>query len=214
MAVRAAARDNPHMSEQHRQNSGPWGRLTGIGGRAAASTLRPVAGIVGKAAAAGVVVERRAVDLLLDSPELERTINVAVDSVRVQASLERALQSDNVKRLVDNLFDSGLLDQLVTRMFDTGLFDRVIDQMFDSGLFDRILERLLASDGLWNMIDEIAASDSVTAAISQQGLGFADQVTDQVRDRSRKADDWLERAARRLAHRPPRALPPEPEPGV
>jgi hypothetical protein len=64
------------------------------------------------------------------------------------------------------------------------------------------------------MIDEIAGSPAVTAAISQQGLGFADQVTDEVRTRSRKADDWLERAARRLAHRPPRVLPPEPDPGM
>jgi hypothetical protein len=86
--------------------------------------------------------------------------------------------------------------------------------MFDSGLFDRILERLVASDGLWQAVDEIAASPAVTAAISQQGLGFADQVTDQVRARSRKADDWLERAARRLAHRPPRVIPPEPDLGV
>ena len=202
------------MSEHHRPNSRPWALLTGIGGRAAASTLRPVTGVVGRAAAGVVVVERRAVDRLLDSSELERTLNAAVDSIRIQASLERALQSDNVKRLVDNLFDSGLLDQVVKRMFDSGLFDRVIAQMFDSGLMDRLLERLLATDGLWHMIDEIAGSPSVTAAISQQGLGFADQVTDQVRERSRKADDWLERAALRLAHRPPRVLPPEPDPGV
>ena len=202
------------MSEHHRPNPRPWALLTGIGGRAAASTLRPVTGVVGRAAAGVVVVERRAVDRLLESSELERTLNAAVDSIRIQASLERALQSDSVKRLVDNLFDSGLLDQVITRMFDSGLFDRVIDQMFDSGLMDRLLERLLATDGLWHMIDEIAGSPSVTAAISQQGLGFADQVTDQVRERSRKADDWLERAARRLAHRPPRVLPPEPDPGV
>jgi hypothetical protein len=202
------------MSENHRSSPRPWVLLTGIGSRAAASTLRPVTGIVGRATAGVIVVERRAVDRLLDSSELERAINAAVDSVRIQASLERALQTDSVKRLVDNLFDSGLLDQVITRMFESGLLDRVVAQMFDSGLFDRILERLVASDGLWQAVDEIAASPAVTAAISQQGLGFADQVTDQVRARSRKADDWLERAARRLAHRPPRVIPPEPDLGV
>ena len=51
----------------------------------------------------------------------------------------------------------------------------------------------------------------MTAAISQQGLGFADQVGDQVRGRSRKADDWMERAARRLIGRQPSALPAEPD---
>ena len=205
----------PHdMSENHRPTSRARVLFLDIPSRAAATTLRPLTGAMGRAAAAGIVVERRAVDLLLDSAELERALNAAIDSVRIQSSLERALHSDSVKSLVDNLFDSGLLDQVIARMFDSGLFDRVIAQMFESGAFDRILERLLASDGLWQLVDEIAASPTVTAAISQQGLGFADQVTDQVRDRSRKADDWLERAARRLAHRPPRALPPEPDPSV
>ena len=188
--------------------------LTGIGGRAAATTLKPFAGMIESAASVGVDIQRRAVDRLLDSSELERTLNAAVESPRIEASLERAFRADNVKRLVDNLFDSGLLDQVVARLFDTGLIDRVIDQVFDSGLFDRLLERVLASESLWRLIDEVAASPAVTAAISQQGLGFADQVGDEVRARSRRADDWVERAARRLIHRPPRALPPEPDPGT
>lgn len=203
------------MSENnHRPNPRPWDLLTGIGGRAAASTLRPVTGAMGRAAAVGVELERRAVDRLFDSSELERTLNVAIDSVRIQASLERALDTEGVKRLVDRLFDSGVLDQVVDRLFDTGLIDRVIDKVFDSGLIDRLLDRLLASDALWHMIDEIAASPAVTAAISQQGLGFADQVGDEVRARSRKADDRLERTARRLFHRSPRVTPPEPDPGM
>jgi hypothetical protein len=202
------------MSENEKPNSRARGLIGGIGGRAAATTLRPLTGMVEVAASVGVEVERRAVDRLLDSSELERVINAAVDSVRIQASLERALQSDTAKRLVDGLFDSGLLDQVVARLFDTGLIDRVIDKVFDSGLMDRILDRLLASDGLWHLIDEVAASPAVTAAISQQGLGFADQVGDEVRARSRKADDWMERAARRLVHRPPRALPPELDSGT
>jgi len=54
----------------------------------------------------------------------------------------------------------------------------------------------------------------VTAAISQQGLSFADQVGGEMRDRSRRADDWVERAARRLVHRQPRVGPPQPDPGT
>lgn len=202
------------MSENNQRPNSRLRMLTDIGGRAAATTLRPLTGVIGAAADAAVVVERRAVDRLMDSGELERTLNAAIDSVKIQASLERAFQTDSVKRQVDNLFDSGLLDQVVARLFDTGLIDRVIDKVFDSGLIDRILDRLLASEGLWHLIDEIAASPAVTAAISQQSLGFADQVGDEVRVRSRKADDWVERAARRLIHRPPRAIPPEPDPGT
>ena len=189
------------MSENNDRPSSRARVLIGIPGRAAVTTLRPLTGMVGRAAAAGVEVERRAVDLVFESAELERVLNAAVDSVRIQASLERALDSDGVRRLVD-------------RLFETGLIDDVIDRLFDSGVIDRFLDRLLASDALWRMIDEIAGSPAVTAAISQQGLGFADQVGDEVRARSRKADDWLERAARRLAHRSANVPPPEPDPGV
>ena len=75
----------------------------------------------------------------------------------------------------------------------------------------RVVDRVLESEALWHLIDEIAASPAVTAAISQQGLGFADQVGDDVRARSRKADDWMERAARRLIGRGSKELQAEPD---
>jgi hypothetical protein len=134
-------------------------------------------------------LQRRAVDRVLDSAELERIVIVAVDSAHVQEALRRALASDGARQLVDSLFDSGLID--------------------------RLLERLATSDALWRLIDTIAQSPAVTAAISQQGLGFADQVGEEVRQRSRHADDWLERTAHRLIHRRDKPLPPEaaPSPG-
>ncbi|MGH2883933.1 MAG: hypothetical protein ACRDPA_14770 [Solirubrobacteraceae bacterium] len=164
---------------------GPLGPLVGFGTRAATATLRPIAGAVGAAAEAGLSLERRAVDRVLESPELERVVVVAINSAHIQAALKQALESDGASQLIDSLFDSGVLDHF--------------------------FERLLASESLWNLIDEIAGSPAVTAAISQQGLGFADQVGDQVRDRSRKADDWMERAARRLIGRQARVLPAEPD---
>ena len=164
---------------------GPLGPLVGFGTRAATAKLRPIAGVVEAAAEAGLSLERRAVNRVLESDELERVVVVAINSTHIQAALRQALESDGAAQLIDSLFDSGLID--------------------------RFLDRLLASESLWNMIDEIAGSPAVTAAISQQGLGFADQVGDQVRQRSRKGDDWMERAARRLTGRHPRVLPPEPD---
>jgi hypothetical protein len=172
--------------------------LAGFGIRAAANTLRPFAGVMEAAAEAGLSLERRAVDRLLDSDEVERVVIVAINSTHLQEAMQKALASDGAAQLIDGLFDSGLLDRFFVRLFD-------------SGLLDRFLDRLLASEALWHMIDEIAASPAVTAAISQQGLGFADQVGDEVRTRSRNADDWMERAARRLIHRQPRVRPPQPD---
>jgi hypothetical protein len=175
------------MSDDRKTNSrlGVLGPFAGLSARAATATLKPVVGAVEAAADVGLSLERRAVDRVLESDELERVVVAAINSTHIQAALRQALVSDGAAQLIDSLFDSGLID--------------------------RFLERLLASESLWNMIDEIAGSPAVTAAISQQGLGFADQVGDQVRERSRKADDWMERAARRLIGRHPRALPAEPD---
>jgi hypothetical protein len=151
--------------------SGVMHGLTSIGTRAAAATMKPFAGPVNAAAEAGIGLQRRAIDRLLDSGELEHLLA----SPRLQAAVKQVVESDGAKMLVDTFFDSGL--------------------------FDRLVDRLLDSDALWHMIDEIAASPAVLAAVSQQGLGFADQVGSEVRGRSRKADDWLERAAHRLIRR-------------
>ena len=147
--------------------------LAAFGGRAAGTALRPMSGAMEAAAEAGINLERRALDRLIQSGELEGLLA----SPRLQAILELMLATDGAKRL--------------------------IDIFFDSGMFDRLVERLIASDSLWYLVDEIVASPAVTAAISQQGLGFADQLGGAVRERSRRADDWLERTARHVTHRRP-----------
>jgi hypothetical protein len=163
------------MANNHTRNSRsrPLKPLTDIGGRAAAATVRPLIGVVGAAAEAGISLEQRAVDRLLASGELEQLLA----SARFQAISGQVFRSEGAAQLIDTFFDSGL--------------------------FDRLLDRLLESDGLWRMIDVIAASPAVRAAVSQQGLGFADQLGESVRVRSRRADRRLERAADRLTGRHP-----------
>jgi hypothetical protein len=156
--------------------------LAHIGGRAASATLRPVTGAATAAVQAGVTLERRAVGRVLDSPEFERLFSATLDRPQIQASIKRALDSDGARQLIASFFDSGL--------------------------FDEFVDRLLASQGLWKIVDEVAASPSVSAAITQQSLGFADQVADDVRTQSRKADDLLERLANRLVRRHRGAIAP------
>jgi hypothetical protein len=160
------------------------GPIAEIGGRAASTTLKPFAGAMGAAVDAGISLERRAFDRVLDSSEIDRIILTTLDNPNIQAALDQALRSDGVARLIDSFFDSGL--------------------------FDRILTRVGESEALWQLVDRIATSPMVLAAVSQQGLGFADQVGDEVRGRSNRADDWLERAARRLIGRDPQKAQPDP----
>ena len=90
--------------------------------------------------------------------------------------------------------------QAVRRLLDSEELDYIVDMFFASGVLDRIVDELLESEALWRLVDEIAASPAVRDAITQQGLGFADQLAHQVRARSRHADGWLEtKAHRRLS---------------
>ncbi len=161
------------MADDHTQNSRSRSlkALTDIGGRAASAALRPLTGAVGTVADAGISLEQRAVDRLLEGGELERLLA----SARSQAIVAQVIESEGATQLIETFFDSGL--------------------------FNRFVDRLLSSDGLWRLVDEIAASPTVRAALSQQGLGFADEVGASVRARSRNADRRLERGAARLMHR-------------
>ena len=164
------------------------GSLGALGGRVVVTALRLSNDVIGAAVDAGIVLERRALDVVLESDELERVLLAAIDSPRLQLALSHALDSRGAERLVDGFFESGI--------------------------FDRVIDRLLEAESLWHLVDEIAASPAVTAAISQQGLSFADQVGEEARSRSRSADDWLERAAHRLVRRRERRSPAEPDPST
>jgi hypothetical protein len=145
-------------------------------------------------------VLQRLVAQTLSSPETERLVIETVDRAEVD-------------RLVERVLDGPFLDAAVARVIDSRLLEAAVTRVFAGPLFDVIVERLLESDGLWVLIDEVAGSPAVTAAISQQGVGFANQVAGVARERSRTADDRLERLAARLTRRGPRnAAGPSPEP--
>jgi len=102
-------------------------------------------------------------------------------------------------------------------VIDSPGLDVAVSRVIDSRLLDLVVARLLESDALWVLVDEIAQSPSVTAAISHQGVGLANQVAGATRDRSRSADDRLEHLAARLTRRVSRVAPrpggePAPEP--
>ncbi|MGO9753810.1 MAG: hypothetical protein ACLP22_20335 [Solirubrobacteraceae bacterium] len=150
----------------------------------------PLAGMASAAIDAGVNLERRALDLVLDSDELPRIISTTLDSPRVAAAFDRALASDGAERLIAGLLASNAFDELVDGLLASDALWRLIDT---------VLDRLPAGDALWRMVDDVAGSPAVTAAITQQGVGFVGEVRDGVRAHSRRADDWLARAARRRA---------------
>ena len=165
------------MTDGQVPKSRPWvvQEFVSVGSRAAARTLRPFRPALGAAAGAGFDLGERTLERAMESQELERILTSALANEHLQETLRRTLSGDGARELVDTLFETGLIDHL--------------------------LERLLASPALWRVIDEVAGSPSVTAAISRQGLGFADQLGAELRSRSRQADVRIERLGRRIARR-------------
>jgi hypothetical protein len=96
-------------------------------------------------------------------------------------------------------------------VLESAAAERLVARVIDSKLLDEVVRRLLESEDLWVLVEEIARSPAVSEAITRQSVGFADQVAGGVRTRSRSADAWLERAARRAVRRPATDdLPDEP----
>jgi hypothetical protein len=113
---------------------------------------------------------------------------------------------------LDALLTGDAIDLVLERIEAAGVAQRVAQRILEDGIAEQVVALLLESEELWVLVDEIARSPSVTEAITHQSAGFVDQVTDTVRDRSRDADAWVERAARRLRRR--RTETPAPLPGA
>jgi hypothetical protein len=62
------------------------------------------------------------------------------------------------------------------------------------------VQRVMVNEEFWAAIEEIVRSPAITEAITHQSAGFADQMADEVGQRSRRADAWLERVAHRMLH--------------
>ena len=135
----------------------------------------PLHRIAGLGTRAAARAVRPFADVIIDGPEIERALN----DPHVQAALRRALEGDGGKKLVATLFESGMIDEF--------------------------LEQLLTRPALWKVVDEVVASPAVTAAITQQSLGFADLIGAELRLRARRADDWLEARVRRQRPEAPEA---------
>jgi hypothetical protein len=76
-----------------------------------------------------------------------------------------------------------------------------VERILDSPLLADVVAGLLEREALWTLVDGVAQSPAVAAAMRQQGVGLGDELAGEVRERSRYADAWLERGARRVLRR-------------
>jgi hypothetical protein len=167
----------------------------------------PLGDEAAKAAIRSGLVERVA-DEILAAGVVERVADRALATPLPQHVADRLLAEGVAEQVAERVLEGPELERLVAAVLESPGMIRVVEQVLDSRLVDESVARVLASEELWLLVDEIVRSPAVTAAITQQGAGFAEQVVDAVGERSRRADAWLERATRRVLHRAPPAATP------
>jgi hypothetical protein len=128
---------------------------------------------------------------------LEQALSRALAGPLVEAVSRDLVRYEVLDRVAETLLRGNTLESILERMEDADVPRRLVESRF----LDEVVRRVLESEELWLLVEEIARSPAVTEAIGQQSVGFADQVADGVRARSRRADAWLERAARRALRR-------------
>ncbi len=136
------------------------------------------------------------------------TLDLALSSRLAEEAVARTLRSPVVDVLGRELVRRDVVARIGTPVLDSPAAEHLVLRVLDGRMVDRVVISLLESEALWVLVEEIAASPAVTAAITQQSLGFAGQVGDDLRTRSERADDVLERVAQRARH--PRRRPPAP----
>lgn len=157
---------------------------------------------VDRAMASGLA--RHAVGRAFDGPLVDLIAEDLVRYAVVERVVDRLLADGIIEHTVGRVLDGPELERVVGTVLESPAIERLVGQTIESRLADQAVARLLESEELWLLVEEIAESPAVTDAITQQGFGFADEVAGGMRARSRNADAWLERTARRALRRPPR----------
>lgn len=128
-------------------------------------------------------------------------IEAVIGSDAVEQSIDRLLASPAIERLIQTALSGPLVDALSRELVRQKVVERITVTLIEAGAFEPIVDAFLARPELWELVEEIAQSPAVSDAIRQQSFGFADEVGDEVRGRSRSADALLARAAQRLTRR-------------
>ncbi len=147
------------------------------------------AGVRGAQTVAGATGVDRAVEVAT-----EEAIVAAVESEAVERALSRVLQGPAVEQAVQEALESEALK-------------RALLEALDSELVDEVWRRLLASDEAQQLVERIAEAPEVRAAVAAQGVGLISDIGRQIARFAHRVDGTVERIARRIVFRTPRAAP-------
>ncbi len=135
-------------------------------------------------------------------------VDRAVEAATEEA-IVRAVESPAVERALVRVLQGPAVEEAMRGAVHSPAVERALIDALDSELVDEVWKRLLASDEAQQLVERIAEAPEVRAAIASQGVGFLDDIRQQIGRIARKADGAIERNLRRITRRPQRTEPTE-----
>ena len=136
------------------------------------------------------------IERVVASPAMTSAVDAVVGSQAVQETLERVVSGPAVASALRTVLSPETVDMIADEVAESQMVQKITVAAIEAGEIAPIIDALLEREELWILVQTIAESPAVIDAIRQQGFGFADQVGDEVRGRSRTADEILARTAR------------------
>jgi uncharacterized RDD family membrane protein YckC len=135
---------------------------------------------------------------------VERAVEAAAEEAMVAA-----IESEAVERALRRVLKGPLVEETVNGVLESDAVKRALVEALDSEMVDEVWRRMLAGNEAQRLVERIAEAPEIRAAISAQSVGFIEDVGHTIGDVTRRADGVIERVARRIAFRQPRAEPTE-----
>jgi uncharacterized RDD family membrane protein YckC len=135
---------------------------------------------------------------------VERAVEAAAEEAMVAA-----IESEAVERALRRVLRGPLVEETVNEVLESDAVKRALIDALDSEMVDEVWRRMLAGNEAQRLVERIAEAPEIRAAISAQSVGFIEDVGHTIGEATRRADTVVERVARRIAFRKPRAEPTE-----
>ncbi|HEX3173573.1 MAG TPA: RDD family protein [Solirubrobacterales bacterium] len=133
-------------------------------------------------------------------------VDRAVQSAAEEAMVA-AVESEAVERALVRVLQGPLVEEAARGALESEAVKRALIEALDSEMVDEVWRRLLASDEAQRLVERIAEAPELRAAISAQSVGFIEDIGHTIGNATRRVDDGVERAARKVTFRKPRSEP-------
>lgn len=133
-------------------------------------------------------------------------IDRAVESAAEEAMVA-AVESEAVERALARVLRGPAVGEAMNSALESDAVKRALVEALDSELVDEVWRRLLASDEAQRLVERIAEAPELRAAISAQSVGMIADVGHTIGNGTERADNVVERFARRILFRKRRSEP-------